>query len=398
MFFSALFINAAVAGVPVFERGYTDTISIVESMVRQPQAQQLARRNGLSLINVSWEDTGRSKGSSSGPNISDMTIGVRDGRGALHPMPVFRFDNFNDKTADVRSDQFGVLVGNHKGSSLESISLKQLLQRTDAYLSQESTIKGSLWSARDEHVLVSAQACFLPIPKRGRATFTPVLYNYQSRTKNPAVMSIVATREGTSMQVIENSSGYLSEVLWFNDSGERAPFTAMRLSDFRDQGGDDTTSRQNATEDSNLNAVLVIQVPLKQRRPLYKMNAGIEYEMAPSPKTSKHKLSAHSDVESAVIGHGATEGIFKELNDLIIERDERFPVRVTVQFYKATSNGGVTNRDIKALREQIDRVYAEGDYVGSLVTGGFSDRPTEWSPAPTESVWGNPIWSWHRSN
>ena len=86
MFFGALFINAAVAGVPVFERGVNSTISIVESMVRQPQARRLARRNGLSLINVSWEDTGRSKDSSSGPNISDMTIGVRDEKTALFIM------------------------------------------------------------------------------------------------------------------------------------------------------------------------------------------------------------------------------------------------------------------------------------------------------------------------
>ena len=198
------------------------------------------------------------------------------------------------------------------------------------------------------------------------------------------------------MQVIENSSGYLSEVLWFNDSGERAPFTAMRISDFRAKGGDDTTSRQNATEDSNLNAVLVIQVPLKQRRRVYEMGYDMEFEMAPIPKSAKRSAPS-SNVENAVIGHGATEGVFKELNGLEIERDERFPVRVTVQFYKATSNGVVTNQDVNALREQIDRVYAEGDYVGSLVTGGYTERPTEWQLDPKETTWGNPIWSWHKS-
>ena len=397
MFLSTLLINSAFAGVPVFDKAYTSTISVVESMVRQPQALRIARRNGLSLINVSWEDTGRSKGSSSGPNISDMTIGVRDHKGDLHPMPVLRFDNFSDKSADIRSDQFGMLVGNHSGSALESVSLKKLLQRTDAYLSNQSTIKGSLWRERDEHVLVSAQACFLPIPKHGSATFTPVLYNYQSSPQNPAVMTIVATREGTSVQVIENTSGYLSEVLWFNDKGQRAPFTAMRVSDFRAKGGDETTPQQNVKENSNLNAVLVIQVPLKQRRRVYQMDYGMEYKAAPIPTIAK-RSSPPSDIENAVIGHGPTEGVFKELNRLEIERDELFPVRVTVQFYKATSNGLVTNQDIKAMRQQIDRVYEEGDFVGSLVTDGFGARPTEWQPARKDSVWGNPIWSWHKSN
>ena len=82
------------------------TISQVEGMVWDTNATQTAARHGLSLVNVTWEDTGRSKGSSWGPNISDMTIGVRDSSGALHPMPVLRFDNFNDVTADIQSDRF----------------------------------------------------------------------------------------------------------------------------------------------------------------------------------------------------------------------------------------------------------------------------------------------------
>ena len=74
-----------------------------------------------------------------------------------------------------------------------------------------------------------------------------------------------------------------------------------------------------------------------------------------------------------------------------------FRCALLVQFYKATSNGVVTNQDVNALREQIDRVYAEGDYVGSSVTGGYTERPTEWQLDPKETIWGNPIWSWHKS-
>ena len=52
---------------------------------------------------------------------------------------------------------------------------------------------------RDSHVLVSAQACFLPIPPDGIAEFNPVLFNYQSYAGDPAVLTILATREGTSI-------------------------------------------------------------------------------------------------------------------------------------------------------------------------------------------------------
>ena len=52
-------------------------------------------------------------------------------------------------------------------------------------------------------------------------------------------------------------------------------------------------------------------------------------------------FEAVSDVEEAVIGHGEVEGPFTEIDGLEIKRDDKYPIRVTVQFYKATSNGVV---------------------------------------------------------
>ena len=59
-------------------------------------------------------------------------------------------------------------------------------------------------------------------------------------------------------------------------------------------------------------------------------------------------------MENAVIGHGENEGPFTEIANLPIERDPRFPVRVTVQFYKATSNGVVSEADMAEIAAQID--------------------------------------------
>lgn len=386
---------------------FQSTIQKVEQMVWDGEASALVARYGLDLVNVTWEDTGRSKGSVYGPNISDMTIGVRDSWGSLHPMPVIRFDNYSDKTGDISPWNFGLRVGNEKGRSLYNVSLASFLQSPRSYLHNSSSWAGynhSLWAERDSHVLVSAQACFLPIPREGSATFTPVLYNYQSYPGNPAVLAITATREGTSAQVIENDGGYLSEVLTFNQNGMSAPFTAMRLSDFQAQGGD-ALSNGNPS-DPGLNVVLMIQVPLKQKAPPSQYNYGYAEESADMAMPSAAPMAAkssRSDVETAVVGHGPVEGPFNEINHLSIERDSRFPVRVTVQFYKATSNGVVSDADIRAIRAQIDRVYASSDWVGSLVTEGWTGRPTESytypqaTPAPN-AQWADSYWSWMKTN
>jgi len=206
------------------------------------------------------------------------------------------------------------------------------------------------------------------------------------------------------MQVVENEGGYLSNVLYFNEDGQRAPFTAERLSDFRAQGGDATTPGWAATADAGLDVVLIIQVPLK-RHTVPQDNwvyGGVAEEDAASaaPKSSSKGFAKdEDDTEVAVVGHGDAEGPFTEIDHLPIERDARFPIRVTVQFYKATSNGVVMDSDIAEIRNQIDRVYQNADWVGSLVTDGYTGRPTEWTkPAPQppseDANWAQPSWSW----
>src|SRR3989304_3332988 len=131
--------------------------------------------------------------------------------------------------------------------------------------------------------------------------------------------------------------------------------------------------------ESGLNMVLIIQVPLRQKVSFEDLLPSFG-AMAPMAESAQR-----SDVEAAVIGHGAVEGPFTEIDGLAIRRDGRFPIRVTVQFYKATSDGLVTAADMQAIADQIDRVYEDGDYVGSLVgdgpstslRGGRAGRPTE---------------------
>jgi len=386
--------------------GYPSVVDRVASMVNDPEARRLASEHGLQILNVLWEDTGRWQGSSLGPNISDVTIEVVSGNGAgrkLALMPVLRFPNFADRTADVRLDRVFLRAGNErKGAPERVVSLRDFLAEPGRYLSfpgSGAILGGSLLAPRDTHALVSAQAAFLPVPRSGKATFHPVIFNYQSTARNPAVLTLLVTRQGTSVTVVDNGRDTVSggaswgQRLFFNAGGERAPLTAERLSDVVDRGvTSNGESAASLSEDANL--LMLIQVPLRFREPPRRMAEAFQSAPAPMAAGAMAKVEerAASDMEVAVLGHGALEGPFTELAGLHVERDPRFPVRVTVQFYQATSSAEIGRGEMARLASLVDRVYEKGDFVGSLVVPGPGDarRPTAWdgaSPPPPDVSW-----------
>ncbi len=394
--------------LPAQNRDYHNTVIATSNMVRDRTAEETAAKHGLKILNITWEDTGRFKNSSLGPNISDMTIQVEheSNRGKeVTCMPVIRYPNFSDRSADISAEKFYLLTGNEKGEKTEKVSLKDYLTNIRDYLSQPDSWAGdqkSLWAERDEHVLVSAQACFLPIPKSGNAVFNPVLFNYQSYKDNPAVLAIVATREGTSATVIDNNrDGFQSRGVWgqrlfFNHNGERSSLTGKRMSDFvNTDEGKEVMKKGTAQQKAGLNMVMLIQVPLKYKRAVRSYEYPCMESVMDAPAPNK-KMRSRSSVENAVIGHGEVEGPFTEIDNLAIERDPAFPIRVTVQFYKATDNGVVNDLDMSEIAEQIERVYSEADYVGSLVTGGNTNRPTEYIGDKNEPKnWWKQFWRRH---
>jgi hypothetical protein len=398
---------------PKPDRSYEKMVAKVAGMIDSERAYSLAAAQKLQILNVLWEDTGRWEGSSVGPNISDVTIeveGYRNGKShRTYLMPVMRHDNFTDKTADVKMDNILIPIGNQlDGGQLELVTLTDLLGNIEQYLSvhDKGKIKGSslLAKKRDSHVLVSAQHAFLPVPKEGKATFWPVIFNYQSTKKNPAVLTILVTRQGTSVTIIDNNRDTVAggdswgQRLYFNSGGKKAPLIAERLTDVKNAGVTaNGESAADLSEDSNV--LMLIQVPLKFREPPRRdyaaFGGGIANDkpMAPAPakaapsdnsgSRSTRAREERSDVDVAVLGHGQTEGPFTELDGLTIQRDARFPVRVTLQFYQATSNGVVSRDNVKAMAAQIRKVYAKGDFVGSLVVPTELDRqrPTAWTGA-----------------
>jgi hypothetical protein len=398
-------------------RQYGEVIERTKSMIGDSEAQRLASAHDLQILDLTWEDTGRYDNSSVGPNISDMTIQVehrdpRSGEAQLHLMPVIRYPNFSDLTGDVPMQRIKVLTGNEKGETVEPVLLADVLDDLRSYLTKPDSWAGrekSLLAERDSHVLVSAQAAFLPIPKNGEAIFNPVLFNYQSRPGDPAVLTVLATREGTSATIIDNQRDGFSagrtwgQRLFFNQDGDRASLTGKRISDFRSEteGSDETTLPPvTVTEEEGLNMVMLIQVPLKQKQPFYNSGASDmeALEAVPAPAAMAQSRMS-SDVEAAVISHGPVEGPYTEIDNLAIERDPDFPIRVTVQFYKATSNGVVSEKDLAEIDEQIKRIYNDADYVGSLVTDGPTRRPTEYEGEHQEPEdWWEQFWQHSQNN
>ena len=404
-------------------RTFRDVIQRVVSMPSDADLRSRTHRLGLDVVNVTWEDTGRFHGSAVGPNISDMTLQVREalpgGQLRTHLLPVLRHPNFSDRTADVPAEQLWVRVGNQReGSELHAVPLSEVLAHLPEYVTDPRSvvIPNGLLAERDTHFLVSAQHVFVPLPAAGKAEFNPVLFNYQSAPGNPAVLTLLITRQGTSATIIENRPGDQSlqgwgQQLFFNHAGQRTVFTAERRSAVaqRIQRGDATPQDVGALEEG-ADVMMVVQVPLRHRAAVRGLGFGggegavMESSSAPAP-TSARRSRGRSDVERAVIGHGDDLGPFRESNGQRLVRDERFPVRVTVQFYRATSNGVVSNADLREAQRQIEAVYEQGEFVGSLVVPEDErTRPTDWvrirhgmrprpaRPAPRPySAWVHPL-------
>ena len=149
-----------------------------------------------------------------------MTLQVTGKDGLDNAMPVIRQPNFSDKTTDISIDQIFLMVGNEKGADLNKISLKEYLNAFASYVDKGS-VKGNLYCERDEKIIQSVQACFLPAEEGEEVAFNVALFNYQSYAGNPAVLVLVASAQGTSAQIIDEGYG---QKLSFNKNGQSCDF------------------------------------------------------------------------------------------------------------------------------------------------------------------------------
>jgi hypothetical protein len=347
----------------------------ITNLVSNQSVRSLAHSYGLAVNTVSWEDTGRTKGSCWGPNISDMTLYVEP-----YNMPVVRKPNFADLTADRKIEDFTVAVGNESGEPLRQIPFKEYLENIKPMLLE-----------RDSNLLVSSQACILPLSD-GEVEFCVHLYNYQSNDSfDPAVLVIVASAQGTSAQAVFGTTK-----LYLNDNGRSFNLKASRLSDDRLKRGVPLEGPMTDDE-KNRNALFIYQVPLKQKHhpiPKWYDTDILEgcapltgYFTSPAPSftspapnmascPSPRSKGASRGFEKAVLSKGRDMGRFTGTEDLMLTRDDRFPIRCTVQYYNVTDVATLSEDQIKDLAQLIGKVYESAPATGSLVVS-TNDRVTE---------------------
>jgi hypothetical protein len=420
---SEIDVNKAL-GVDLEALLYQQTVDNVMQITRGEETKH-AQACGLSINTVTWEDTGRFKGSCWGNNISDMTLAVEvkdsiKNETFYRELPIIRTSNFADKSADLDPGNFNIKVGNASNGELFNITLQDALERPWELLTDPEK-----WPVKDERglnvglytegidkkVLVSAQACLLPITaKGGEAIYKPHIYNYQSFCHEdygpqPYVLTMMVTRKGTSVSICGKNktlSILRGESLWFNDKGERAPLASKRPNvqeqlEMELHKIEGRTAQDNADQH---NRVLIVQVPLIPQHTTRKRTLGIpiaectpfeplyslvgeetlcstndvaDYERSPSIESRYLRKSAHrrsrgiQDIENAVINTGETEGEYDENLSSGWKRDTQSPIRITVQLAKATSNGVITSKGMADLAQEIQDVYQDATRLGSLV-------------------------------
>lgn len=346
----------------------------------------LAKSYGLNIDTISWEDTGRTKGSCLGPNITDMTLCTED-----RSMPIFRKPNFADITADQSITNFTVMVGNENGSDLRQITLTDYLKNIQTY-TNNFKIK-QLLHERDNTILVSAQACVIPLTNNS-VDFCVKMYNYQSNSSsdNPAILVIMASAQGTSAQVVHGNTN-----LYFNNNGLAFNMKAERLSDDRKKRGV-AIDCPMTVEERNRNALIIYQIPLKQKLRVnypqfYKQEACLSYGdgnalMVHEQCELLDDCSNYNDCstmsyskkprgfEKATISKGRDMGLYTGTKGLELERDDRFPIRCTIQYYNVTDIKNITEDQIQEIARTINNTYITAQTTGSLVLN-TTTRQTE---------------------
>jgi hypothetical protein len=415
----------------------------VVSMPYDTRARALVAAKDMSLVTISWEDTSRSKNSAWGPCICDFTLQV-DGKA----MPVIRSStNFTDVTWDVPMDKVKLRVGNETGAALNMVTLDTYLKDAAQYI--DPSCPSLHAGERDVNVIMSSQACFMPLPEDSDAhrDFYVAIYSYQSMAQHPAVLAIIATVNGTSAHIVTNDGSFSKpgsfgstryQLLSHNQNGKSHPLTIQLLKQYRKEKGQTENLDAPITDEEKLyNSVMVIQVPLKvPKRKSMGFGNGVFPEIAfipspvafpkgatpfsfgPNPTHVREAAYSSEDMGFDLFGDGeipqsadgdfpeddefdrpvATRGASTTRDGIVaigredgpfhalglpakkIERDPRFPIRVTFQDYKTTSNGVIDDMDVAMIASQRDEhrtKYCVPGSLSSLVTGGDTKRTTE---------------------
>jgi hypothetical protein len=366
--------------------------TLVANIVNNNETKELLKAYGLQALSVTWEDPSRYENSCLGKNISDLTLVLKNNTRFRNNMlmPIIRYPNFGDISYDAPISTFKIRVGNESSNAENKIiSLKEYLQNIDKYC-PDCVSPTNLYDSRDETILTSTQCCILPVQSKMKTEFAVQLFNYQSSEDNPAVLVILASKNGTSTQIL----GKNNQKLLFNDKGNARYFSAERLEDIRERNGDVKTkvdSFKEMKEDEKLdNVLMMIQIPLVVSRNTHPSNTilcsmmtnnsgGQKECMYSSPKNQyvgyRGSSSRSKGMDMGQLSVGSEEGRFLGTKGIRLVRDKTAPIRCTFQFYRVTDRNCISPNNIHDISEQLNQVSKVSTAKGSLVVDA-NNRPT----------------------
>lgn len=408
--------------------------------------QELAANYGLSINRVSWDDTGRDKNSSNGKNISDSTLNVSGvnmpiirksnylDMTADLPNELFTVTVGNEGvdaplTRISLKDFIGEGLFKPRDSHLLASAQCCVLPLTYGeveFCPKMYNYQGSVLTivSTNEgtscHVMTQEQ--FLYFNRGGRMTKYLAKRLSQDRKERGVSQKGVMTTEENDRNVIliyqiplvtllkkcnQNNkcgaimiSGGLGFPLGIAKGGIIDTYEEKGCSSddedgsdlFCDseapikkykkwylKGGSDTESEKEASDDES-GFGLFDDGPTPQNSPVHPRGT------ATRTKGKSSQFKPHRPMENAMLRASEKDlGSFEKVDFTKLKRDERFPIRVTYQFYRVTDNSNLTEDDFSYISEKIESVYKLASSKGSLVIND-SNRVTETTPLRKLSI------------
>jgi hypothetical protein len=419
------FGSFALGGRPLFTR--PDVYERLAALPECSLTQQEAAARGLQFTRVSWEDTSKYWGTTSVQ--SDLTLELVGDHGVGTPVPVLRSPIYADNPWLVDASTISLNVSNWtRDGSPATMSLVQLLA-SPYYVHDKSEGLGggalpNVYAALDTHVLMTTQACFLPMNPRDPVGSHVEFCIAINVTPGKAVMVFVATKHGTMVQFVPGGKVHR---LFFKKHYVKYLFAARRLDDQRAMQGSTSTAPMTAEEKED-NVLFIFQVPLKLRdrasefsfphagrfpgssfpsfgaagpfRDASLFSGGAAPAAAafgsaapatpafgttapPAARINVRPTAARSapvagavrfaegGTHDAILGRGrpVADTYEEYFNLLEWERDRESRVRVTAQFYKITTTGVILDRDLDAIVTQFYTARAPHQPPPPLISG-----------------------------
>ena len=325
----------------------------------EPAALAALKAAGLAPKTISWDDAARNENSCFGPCITDVTLRTKGG--ACEQM--VRPDNFTDKTSDLPADKLRLL---HKG---KAHTLKEFLD----------TIQPGLWQPRDEVVLARAQCCFLPLNGRESVDFAVSAYSYNRNS-----LIVVASAFGTSVYRADGTT----QQLLLDIDGESHYYRAAKMVD-KQSGKVVRNFAGMSAQQKQENALYIYQVPIETKFRSRGGGGGGYFGGVSSQLESCDALSESEEecgdgflfdtdmpksrgrgaVDRGAVARldvGSRVGRMPELNMEALKRDPRYPITLTIQYYRI-SDGPVSEAAARDVVAKLNGLEAASVATGSLV-------------------------------